>query len=224
MDFNLTDEQRKLVAIAREVSKPFAARSLGYDHDAAFPKKNFQELKDAGLLKMTVPKQYGGHGLWQDKNYLAFYLVLEEIARQCSSTAQLLQVHSHGVGIVARAGTEQQLMRYMPAVAEGGSLFASCGSEASVRKGGAEGFDAVLKRKAGGYSLTGFKGLQGLFPEFGLVGVLLGFEQTYFVFFSAGFELEVFVLKFEPFAVELDLVELQVFKILPRNQEFDLTL
>lgn len=162
MDFNLTDEQRKLVALAREVSKPFAARSLGYDHDAAFPKKNFQELKDAGLLKMTVPKQYGGHGLWQDKNYLAFYLVLAEIARQCSSTAQLLQVHSHGVGIVARASTEQQLKRYMPAVAEGGSLFASCGSEASVRKGGAEGFDAVLKRKAGGYSLTGFKGFASL--------------------------------------------------------------
>lgn len=162
MDFNLTDEQRKLVALAREVSQPFAARSLGYDHDAAFPKKNFEELKNAGLLKMTVPKQYGGHGLWQDKNYLAFYLVLAEIARQCSSTAQLLQVHSHGVGIVARAGTEQQLKRYMPAVTEGGSLFASCGSEASVRKGGAEGFDAVLKRKGDAYSLTGFKGFASL--------------------------------------------------------------
>jgi alkylation response protein AidB-like acyl-CoA dehydrogenase len=162
MDFNLTDEQRKLVAIAREVSQPFAARSLGYDHDAAFPKKNFQELKDAGLVKMTVPKQFGGHGLWQDKNYLAYYLVLAEIARQCSSTAQLLQVHSHGVGIVARAANEQQMKRYMPAVSEGGALFASAGSEASVRKGGAEGFDAILKRKGKDYSLTGFKGFASL--------------------------------------------------------------
>ena len=57
--------------------------------------------------------------------------VLAEIARYCSSTAQLLQVHSHGVGIIAGLGDEEQLRRYMPAVAEEGALFASCGSEAS---------------------------------------------------------------------------------------------
>lgn len=162
MNFDLTDEQRKLVGLAREVSRPFAGRSLGYDHDAAFPAKNFQELKDAGLLKMTVPKRFGGHGLWQDKNYVAFYLVLAEIARQCSSTAQLLQVHSHGVGIVAQAGSETQLQRYMSAVADDGALFASCGSEASVRKGGAEGFDAMLKPQQNGYLLSGFKGFASL--------------------------------------------------------------
>lgn len=162
MNFDLSDEQRKLVGLAREVSRPFGGRSLGYDHDAAFPAKNFRELKEAGLLKMTVPKRFGGHGLWQDKNYVAFYLVLAEIARQCSSTAQLLQVHSHGVGIVAGSGDEAQLKRYMPAVAEGGCLFASCGSEASARKAGAEGFDAVLRRSQDGYALSGFKGFASL--------------------------------------------------------------
>ena len=94
MDFSLTPEQDRLINLAREVSEPFAARSLGYDRAAAFPEENFREIKAAGLHTLTVPKRYGGHGLWQEGNYLAYYLVLIEMARHCSSTAQLLQVHS----------------------------------------------------------------------------------------------------------------------------------
>ena len=162
MDFELSDQQRKLVGLAREVSRPFASRSLDYDRDAVFPTQNFQELRDAGLLAMTVPKRFGGQGLWQDKNYVAYYLVLAEIARQCSSTAQLLQVHSHGVGIVAGLASEAQLKRYMPEVAEHGRLFASCGSEASQRKHGAEGFDATISRNGDHHLLSGFKGFASL--------------------------------------------------------------
>ena len=97
MNFELTKEQRDLVALTREVSAPFAKRSLAYDKSAAFPEENFRELKAAGLHKLTVPKRYGGHGLWGEGGYLAYYLVLIEMARYDSSTAQLLQVHNHGV-------------------------------------------------------------------------------------------------------------------------------
>lgn len=162
MDLALTAEQQRLVDIAREVSQPFPKRAAAFDRAAAFPDQNFRELKEAGLLKLTVPRSYGGHGLWQDKNFLAYYLVLSEIARRCSSTAQLLQVHSHAVGIIAGLGTPEQLRRYMPAVAEEGCLFASCGSEASARKGGAETFDAKLVRDGNGYRLSGFKGFASL--------------------------------------------------------------
>ena len=92
MDFSLTPEQRRLMDLAREVSRPFAARAKAYDDASAFPEENFREIRAAGLLALTVPKEYGGHGLWQGQNYLGYYLVIEEMAKHCSSTAQLLQV------------------------------------------------------------------------------------------------------------------------------------
>lgn len=164
MDFSLTPEQERLLDLTREVSAPFAARSLDYDRRAAFPEENFREIKAAGLHTLTVPKRYGGHGLWQEGNYLAYYLVLTEMARHCSSTAQLLQVHSHGVGIVVGNGTPAQLDRYMPGVVEEGHLYASCGSEASVRTSGPEKFDSVLKRSGADYVLNGFKGFASVAP------------------------------------------------------------
>lgn len=164
MDFGLSKEHNGLVGLAREVSAPFAKRTMAYDKDAAFPEDNFRELKAAGLHKMTVPKRYGGYGLWGEGGYLPYYLALSEIARNCSSTAQLLQVHNHGVGIVAGNGTRAQLDRYMPGVAEGGDLYASCGSEASVRVSGPERFDSTLKRAEHGFLLNGFKGFASVAP------------------------------------------------------------
>lgn len=164
MNLELTKEQRDLIGLTREVSKPFAARSLAYDKAAAFPEENFKELKAAGLHKLTVPKRYGGAGLWGKDGYLIYYLVLIEMARHCSSTAQLLQVHSHGVGIVAGNGSEAQCDRYMPGVAEGGDLYASCGSEASVRVSGPEKFDSVLKSSGSDFVLNGFKGFASVGP------------------------------------------------------------
>lgn len=164
MDFALTREQEKLVGLAREVSRPFAARALQYDRDASFPEENFREIKAAGLHALTVPKSHGGHGLWQGDSFLAYYLVLTEMARYCSSTAQLLQVHSHAVGIVAGLGTKAQLDRYMPGVVDEGHLFASCGSEASVRTVGPEKFDSVLRPRDGAYVLDGFKGFASVAP------------------------------------------------------------
>src|SRR5687768_6788723 len=54
------------------------------------------------------------------------------------------------------------MKRYMSEVVEDGKLFASCGSEASVRKGGAEGFDSVLRRSSDGYRVSGFNGFASL--------------------------------------------------------------
>jgi alkylation response protein AidB-like acyl-CoA dehydrogenase len=164
MNLGLEKEQRDLVELAKEVSAPFAKRSLAYDKVAAFPEENFKELKAAGLHKLTVPRRYGGHGLWGESGYLAYYLVLTEMARYCSSTAQLLQVHSHGVGIVAGNGSKAQLDHYMPGVVDAGHLYASCGSEASVRVSGPEKFDSVLRPKGDGFVLSGFKGFASVAP------------------------------------------------------------
>ena len=101
MDFSLTPEQSELASRARAASRNFAARAAAYDETSAFPEENFREIRAAGLHTMTVPKEYGGLGLWQGRNYLGYYLAIEEMSKACSSTAQLLQVHCHAVGYLA---------------------------------------------------------------------------------------------------------------------------
>jgi alkylation response protein AidB-like acyl-CoA dehydrogenase len=162
MDFSLTPQQRRLVDLTREVSASFAARAKGYDDDAAFPEENFREIRAAGLLALTVPEEYGGYGLWQGRNYLGYYLAIEEMAKQCSSTAQLLQVHCHAIGYLALHANKAQKDRYLPLVVNEGKLFASCGSEASVRQTGPEPFDATLRRAKDGWRLKGYKGFASL--------------------------------------------------------------
>ena len=80
----------------------FRARAAAHDRDASFPAENFAELREAGLLTLTVPEQDGGHGLWWGDRYRDYYQLLEELARIDCSTAQLLQVHCHATGYISR--------------------------------------------------------------------------------------------------------------------------
>ena len=162
MDLSLTAEQEALVARAAELGRRFATRARAYDEAAAFPAEDFAELREAGLLALTVPQEYGGLGLWSGDRYLAFYLVLEAIARGASSTAQLLQVHSHAVGIIAGNADEEQRRRILPQIAREGRLVTSSGSEAAVQRIGPGTIESVLRPVEGGFLLTGRKAFASL--------------------------------------------------------------
>ena len=59
----LTEKQKKLLAIASDLGRnKFAARAEQIDRDAVFPFENYADLRQAGLLKICVPEQYGGWG------------------------------------------------------------------------------------------------------------------------------------------------------------------
>src|SRR5215212_11560105 len=88
-----------VVERARQLTEHFRARLPEYDASAAFPAANFDEIRAAGLLAMTVPEEHGGLGLWRvGGRFTPYYEALEAIARVDSSTAQLLQVHCHATG------------------------------------------------------------------------------------------------------------------------------
>lgn len=160
---HLSIEHQRLVAQANEVSRNFSEQTAKHDADASFPTENFEALRQAKLLSLTVPKEFGGHGLWTGNAYAPFYKVLETIAHNCSVTAQMLQVHSHAVGMVAALGTN--IKRYMDMVVKDGALFASVGSEASIRADKPNGYDTVLTPQDDGtYRLSGFKGFATLAP------------------------------------------------------------
>ena len=80
-----------------QLADSFRARAKAADEASAFPAENFDDLRAAGLLALTAPTEYGGDGLWTEGRYAPYYQIIERLAYVDSSTAQLLQVHSHAL-------------------------------------------------------------------------------------------------------------------------------
>ena len=135
----------------------FRQRMRRYDDAAEFPITNFEELRNARLLTLAIPREFGGYGLWQRDRFVDYYRFLEELAKADSCTAQLLQVHTHASGIVGWHATPEQRAKLLPEVVEHGKLIASAGSEADPKSRTTEVGHSELRRTAGGYRLTCFK-------------------------------------------------------------------
>jgi alkylation response protein AidB-like acyl-CoA dehydrogenase len=133
-----SDEQRMIRDSARDFAsqelKPYAAQ---WDRDGWISDAAIEKLGQLGLLGMVVPEHLGG----SYTDYVAYALVVEEIAVGCAATSTLLSVHSSvGCGPIVNFGTEAQKKRYLPALAQGQSIGCFCltepqaGSDASGLK------------------------------------------------------------------------------------------
>ena len=122
----LTAEQRDVIervaAISRECFAPRAAR---YDAESAFPYENYADLHAAGLLALTVPREYGGVGA----DPVTYVHALREIAKGCSATALTFNMHSTVTTFLAALGTEEQRRRYFGEIVGRGARIASITSE-----------------------------------------------------------------------------------------------
>ena len=129
-----TTEQAERLRRIDALADGFRARARALDDEGAFPEENFAELRAAGLLALTAPGEFGGEDLWWDGRYRPYYELLHHLARIDSVTAQLLQVHSHALGILSRLASPEQARALLPGIVADGRLLASVGSEA--RPGG----------------------------------------------------------------------------------------
>jgi alkylation response protein AidB-like acyl-CoA dehydrogenase len=156
-------QAQRLAALEPLLAK-FRERMRQYDDTSKFPAPNFEELKRAGLHCLTVPKEYGGAGLWRGTKFADWYEILEVMAKADPSTSQLLQVHSHATGIVAWHGKPEQKARFLREVVEEGKLIASAGSEADPKSKTGEGMKSEMTPVDGGYKLNCFKHFASLGP------------------------------------------------------------
>ena len=80
----------ELISKAAELGKT-ALRANAAETDAAdlFPAQSVQAVKEAGLLPLTVPQRYGGHGA----SLPTACRVIEELAAGCTATALILSMH-----------------------------------------------------------------------------------------------------------------------------------
>lgn len=151
--FELTDEQRQVGALAREIAQreiaPFVAQ---WDRDRVFPRDLYAKLTHAGIMGILVPEEYGGAGA----DYLSYALAIEELARVDAGTAVTVSVHSMICSAILRLGTPQQKERWLKALATGNVIagFALTESDAGSD---AAAIRATARRSGAGYVLNGRK-------------------------------------------------------------------
>ena len=135
MDFRLSKEHlliRKMMTEFTEAEvKPIAAET---DRTCQYPKATIDKLFDLGVMGLGVPAEYGGQG----GDPLAGAIVIEELAKQCASTADIVAAHN---GLccdpILKFGTEEQKAKYLPMLTRGHKVGAfaltepNAGSDAS---------------------------------------------------------------------------------------------
>ena len=126
MDFQLTEQQRRMVASVRDLAQgEFKANAPKY-MDGTFPWENMKKLADIGVLGMSVPEEYGGLGL----PVFDTALVLEEIAKTCYVTA-MATLGEAGVQtrVIATYAPNAIRERILPKVVSGDCILAVCMTE-----------------------------------------------------------------------------------------------
>ena len=117
MDFELTDDQRRI----RDVAREFAEAELGdriapYDERHEFPHAIVAKLGDLGFLGVLVPPEYGGAGL----DYVSYALIVEELNRGDASVGITMWAHnSLCTNHIALFGTSALREQYLPRLARG---------------------------------------------------------------------------------------------------------
>jgi alkylation response protein AidB-like acyl-CoA dehydrogenase len=151
--FELTDEQRQIAALAAEIAQREIAPNVArWDREHAFPRELYGKLTEAGIMGVIVPEEFGGAGA----DYVSYALAIEELARVDAGTAVTVSVHAMICSALVRLGSNGQKRRWLPQLAAGNVIagFAltepDAGSDAANIRGTAQ-------RTADGYVLNGRK-------------------------------------------------------------------
>jgi len=135
IDFSLSAEQMEIQARARAFAlAEIAPISAEYDRKAEVPPDIVAKAKSAGLLNVTIPKEYGGMGY----GALQSAMIAEELGAACAGISITILVNGLALTPIQLVGTQEQKERFLRPVAEGAKLAAFCltergaGSDASA--------------------------------------------------------------------------------------------
>lgn len=147
-------DSRKWIDLADALAREkFAPRAKTIDEEARFPAENYEDLADAGLLALMVPREFGGIGA----DSLTYVTVLSKIARGCASTGLTFNMHSAVVDFLGQIASEEQMARYFSEVVNEGAVFASITSEPGSSFRDKLAVRTSIREENGDYRLRGKK-------------------------------------------------------------------
>ena len=89
MERCLTPDESRALELADRLAESFAERAEEHDREASFPHENYEEMREAGFLGLTVPRELGGMGA----GLYEMCIALERLAGGCASTALAVTMH-----------------------------------------------------------------------------------------------------------------------------------
>ena len=138
--FTLTDEHRALQEAVRALAADkIAPRAAAIDETGEFPWDVYEALRASGFHAIHIPEEYGGEG----GDALAACLVIEEVARVCTSSSLIPAVNKLGTMPLLLSADEALLKTYLPRVASGEAMISYALSE---REAGSDA--AAMKTRA----------------------------------------------------------------------------
>jgi len=176
-----TAKQRELLAIAADLGRNrFAKRAEQIDRDAVFPFENYADMRDAGLLRICVPEQYGGWGA----DFATYVMVAAEIGRHCGATALTYNMHVCSTiwsGFIAddldmspedRADHEKNRAIHYDRIVRQGKIYSQPFSEGGAAAAGKAPWGTLATKVDGGYIINGRKIFASLAGAADYYGVL----------------------------------------------------
>lgn len=161
----LSDEQIRLLRLADKLGREnFAPRTFEHDANASFPTENYNDLREHGFLKLTVPKEHGGAGV----DYWTYTMIAAEIGKHCGATALTFNMHTSSMlwatympemaTITEEERDEYKRMRVnlYRRVVEDGAIFSQPISEGGVNWTSRPP-QTVCRKVDGGFVINGFK-------------------------------------------------------------------
>ncbi|MBA2383779.1 MAG: acyl-CoA/acyl-ACP dehydrogenase [Actinobacteria bacterium] len=151
----LTPRQRELVELAGRLADTFAKRAAEHDRENTFPVENYDDLREAGYLRLTVPEELGGGGATLPELVLA----QERLAMGDGSTALAVNMHVSPIGqwaSVWRDTRDERLEELLREVAAGKVIWASLTAEPGVANNLMDA-NTVAAKVEGGYRVNGRK-------------------------------------------------------------------
>jgi hypothetical protein len=163
---SFTPLQRDLLTQAHELGKNrFAARAAHWDETASFPFANYDDLREAGFLRLCVPQSHGGLGA----DYATYAMVAAEVGRFCGATSLTWNMHicsTLWTGVLAdgiamtdteRAEHLQRRELHFARVVKDGAIYAQPFSEGTAAAAGRAPFGTTAKKVDGGWLINGRK-------------------------------------------------------------------
>ncbi|HEY8798260.1 MAG TPA: acyl-CoA dehydrogenase family protein [Candidatus Dormibacteraeota bacterium] len=172
MDLDLAPQHASFRDAVREVAQGVVRlHASEVDRDHRFPDEAIEAAKEAGLMGVLIPQEYGGAGL----DAIAFAVCIEELAQACASTSVIVDVHtSVGSEPILLFGTEEQKRKWLPPLASGELLGAFALTEPASGSDAAS-LQTSARRDGNRYVLNGTK---VFITTIGRAGLYIVFART----------------------------------------------
>jgi acyl-CoA dehydrogenase len=118
MSFELTEDQELIRASVAELAGKFDDHYwMEKDQAHEFPQEFYDAIAKGGWLGMTIPEEYGGHGL----GITEATLLLEEVARSggAMNAASAIHLSIFGMQPVVKHGSDELKARTLPRIVNG---------------------------------------------------------------------------------------------------------